>query len=625
MTFTKLPADIHYALNDYLHPLDCAALSQTCTQLYDIYAPLSWKRCELIKQLIAGSLIGRNDFSTEMRRIPIKVLRNPDKYKWFLNQHVEELLFHFTWSELETEIALWFEKFGDSYTETYPKLKKVTISSERVWQFPRSLENFEKWVGKTATPLLKITTIYGPCYEQPHANRESGQQADTISLYPRPPNTSIAIGLNYLNLETLGSKFENRTIPIVNFGPHGVDTLRIDVPCAEQFTKIMSALDQMTFCKKMVVCVQVSSRSGGFKTSAVLGHLDKIPKVVSKVALEFRIFEFSNPRVNPTNAPSYFQDEIVQMFGQLNLTRVSEFQTYWFGMSSLFDIATFPNLCKLKQLAHTIGFNPLDFRPSNSYLISQSQEIFESITSLTWTFYPAVHLYQFLPHFKHLNHFSVKTTQKFSKKSINYYNLLQSLVTSDPTKYFGSKSLLNSFYKKVEPDQLRFVQDTARTLLAQLPPVEELRIVQDNDELEDSNDESRRFLNLFAFELMLFSLCSSSSLAVFEASLENDATLDAFSYSITSLLNESKSLRYMSVVLGREPRKNWGSIEETKQEEEEAKSKKKGENKKQCDHEESECSCSDIMCSGKVVHRMSPIDFVETSSIFHEYFIKPSL
>lgn len=92
-SFIRLPVEYHFDIAEYLDTPDITNLSQTCSVLRDIYTPLSWRKCVVIRYPQfnpkddpekVDMYIKRCDSNHKTYRyLREAVLRNPAKYSWF--------------------------------------------------------------------------------------------------------------------------------------------------------------------------------------------------------------------------------------------------------------------------------------------------------------------------------------------------------------------------------------------------------------------------------------------------------------------------------------------------------------------------------------------------------------
>lgn len=90
-SFDTLDTDIHMELLRYLSPKDCQSLSQVSSSLQKIYRELSWRYANVVP--IAAPPKNPIQQRSRSRLIPVDVFLRPQKYSWFLSQHVIQLSF----------------------------------------------------------------------------------------------------------------------------------------------------------------------------------------------------------------------------------------------------------------------------------------------------------------------------------------------------------------------------------------------------------------------------------------------------------------------------------------------------------------------------------------------------
>lgn len=112
-----------------------------------------------------------------VRKVSIRILTNPEKYKWFLSQTVVKIHIKFTPHNVNSDIFAWFEKFGTSYKTVFPNLEKVVLKEQ-------TLECTESWFRKIpSSPLLNIVSVVGTNSVNLEMNPRTIDQVRSIPLY----------------------------------------------------------------------------------------------------------------------------------------------------------------------------------------------------------------------------------------------------------------------------------------------------------------------------------------------------------------------------------------------------------------------------------------------------------
>lgn len=613
MLFIDLPNEIHYSLVDYFSIYDIVALSQTSNRFRSFYAPISWKRCEVTKDVDYRMEVCWSDFSTEMRHPSTDVLNNPEKYRWFLNERVEVLVFHPTTVHHDEHMNYWFEKFSTTYKNFYPKLNKIEIIDDRLWDTHTRFDLIRS-SAFFSSPLFEMTRIVGSAVENLIKDVRPIPGIGNTSLDTMPDYTSLKKEAR--NLTISAYDYESTIIPdSPNLEDHRFQTIEVSVYTPDQFLATMDHLKNLKSCDNLIVLVPVSSRSGGFRTTTILSCLDKVPKTVKEIALKFEVIPFSldDSGASPTY---YFLDDLINFHGKLVLDRVTSFRGFWFGMSSIFDLASFPNLCKLDHLDNSNGILSINISPKRSFLIMHCTEIFESITFLEWDIEKDTHLYQFISHFTKLKHFSISTRQVDSRKWSNYNAFLE-YITNPQKNKFHTSQYVSKYVREIEPSHIQWVQQVAQEVIDDLEFKETPLDESENLGSQYPEPQNIDFLDCFNTQLVFFAMTSLPCLESVKILCNQSFLVYPLLYSGLRLLRKSKSLRYLSVLLGFSALLGEGNsgirigpkygVDD--------------EFLKVLTNRTIDGPCKyEMLDSKKIVHRIIPLNFKENVALLHEYF-----
>lgn len=613
MLFTDLPNEIHYSFINYFSIYDIVALSQTSNRFRDFYAPISWKRCEVIEATYDRMEVCWSSFSTEMRHPSAGLLNNPEKYKWFLNEHVEVLVFHPATLHRDEHMNYWFEKFSTTYKEFYPKLKKIEIVDDRLWNTHTRFDLIRSGAF-FSSPLFEMTLIVGSAVEN---------LIKDVRPIPGIGNTSLDTIHDYTpmkkearNLIISAYDYESTIIPdSPNLGDHRFHTIEVSVYTPDQFLATMDHLKKLKSCDNLIVLVPVTSRSGGFRTTTILSCLDKVPKAVKEISLKFEVIPFSldDSGASPTY---YFLDDLISLHGKLVLDRVTSFRGFWFGMSSIFDLASFPNLCQLYHLDNSNGILSVNISPMRSFLIMHCTEVFESITLLEWYIEKDMHLYQFISHFTNLKHFSISTRQVNSRKWSNYDAFLEYITNPKKNKFHTTQDI-SKYVRAIEPSFIQWVQQVAQEVIDDLEFKE--TPLDESENLDSQYPEMRNidFLDCFNTQLVFFAMTSLPCLKSVKIQCNRSFLVYPLLYSGLRLLRKSKSLRYLSILLGFSALLGEGDSGIRIG----PKYGVDGEFLKVLNNRPIEGPCRyEMLDSKKIAHRMITLNFKEHVALLHEYF-----
>lgn len=114
-SFLSLPLELHHAFSSYLRPSDSLALSQSSAATRSIYTSLAYEKCLLIPRDQSSRLAGVPSDS-EYTIIPVRVIMNPRKYKWFPYKHVQTIIC------MDYCIPRLLEQHRDDYFQLYKRL-----------------------------------------------------------------------------------------------------------------------------------------------------------------------------------------------------------------------------------------------------------------------------------------------------------------------------------------------------------------------------------------------------------------------------------------------------------------------------------------------------------------------